>query len=155
LLDSFPRGVTEADFINALGGMHAVVWDEGDELVAHASVVPRRMLHQGRSIRTGYVEAVAVASHRRREHLGSQVMDAIEQVISGGYELGALSASTDGQLLYANRAWLPWSGTTSVMSPRGIRRTPDDDDSVQVLPVSVSLDFEGDLACDWRDGDVW
>jgi len=155
LLDSFPLGVTDDDFINALGGIHAVVWIEEDELIAHASVVPRRMLHQGRSLRTGYVEAVAVAAGHRRQRLGSQVMDAIEEVIRGGYELGAMSASSDGRLLYADRAWLPWSGTTSVMSPAGIRRTPEEDDSVQVLPVSVSLDFTADLACDWRDGDVW
>lgn len=155
LLDSFPCGVTENDFANALGGMHAVVWDENDELIAHASVVPRRMLHQGLSIRTGYVEAVAVAANHRRQHLGSLVMDAIEDVIRGGYELGALSASSDGRLLYAARAWLPWSGTTSVLSPEGLLRTPDEDDSVQVLPVSVSLDFDADLACDWREGDVW
>jgi len=155
LLASFPLGVTEDDFVNALGGMHAVVWDANDELIAHASVVPRRMLHHGRSIRTGYVEAVAVAANHRRKHLGSKVMGAIEEVIRGGYELGALSASSDGLLLYADRAWLPWKGTTSVLTPEGIRRTPEEDDSVQVLPVSVSLDFHADLACDWRNGDVW
>jgi hypothetical protein len=24
-----------------------------------------------------------------------------------------------------------------------------------VFPVEVSLDLEGELLCDWRDGDVW
>ena len=26
---------------------------------------------------------------------------------------------------------------------------------IYVLPVSAELTFDGDLACDWRDGDVW
>jgi len=155
LLDSFPLGVTDDDFANSLGGMHAVVWNDRDQLIAHASVVPRRMMHQGRSLRTGYVEAVAVATDHRRQRLGSRVMDAIETVIKGGYDLGALSASSDGQLLYADRAWRRWTGTTSVVSPEGIRRTPEEDGSVYVMPVSASLDFDADLACDWRAGDVW
>jgi len=156
LLDSFPLGVTEDDFYNALGGIHALARGESGVLLAHGSVVPRRMFHQGRSIRTGYVEAVAVAANSRRQGLGSAIMDSIEHVIAGAYEMGALSASRDGAQLYAGRAWQAWRGTTSVVSPfGGIVRTPDDDDSVQVLVISATLDRDGDLACDWRNGDVW
>jgi aminoglycoside 2'-N-acetyltransferase I len=41
------------------------------------------------------------------------------------------------------------------LAPAGTIRTPDDDGSVFVLPVGVNLDTSVDLACDWRDGDVW
>ena len=146
-------GVTEDDFYNALGGIHALARGESGVLLAHGSVVPRRMFHQGRSIRAGYVEAVAVATKSRRQGLGSAIMDSIEHVIAGAYEMGALSASRDGAQLYAGRAWQAWRGTTSVVSPfGGIVRTPDDDDSVQVLVISATLDRDGDLACDWRNG---
>ena len=61
--------------------------------------------------------------------------------------------------MYTSRGWLPWRGTTSVLAPTGTVRTPDDDDSLFVLPVAVAadvdLDVTGDIACDWRDGDVW
>ena len=52
---------------------------------------------------------------------------------------------------------MPWPGTTSVLAPSGLIRTPDDDGTVFVLPVTsaVDLDTTADLACDWRDGDVW
>jgi aminoglycoside 2'-N-acetyltransferase I len=41
------------------------------------------------------------------------------------------------------------------MAPAGATRTPDDDGSVFVLPVDIGLDPTAELACDWRDGDVW
>ena len=34
-------------------------------------------------------------------------------------------------------------------------RTEDDDGAVYVLALSVPLDLDGELICDWRDGDVW
>jgi aminoglycoside 2'-N-acetyltransferase I len=42
-----------------------------------------------------------------------------------------------------------------VLAPTGVVRTPDDDGSVFVLPVSVELDTDEAITCDWRDGDVW
>ena len=78
---------------HALGGVHALVW-EGDELVGHAAVVQRRLLHEDRALRAGYVEAVAVrADCRRRGHAGA-MMGALERVIRGAYDLGALSPPT-------------------------------------------------------------
>jgi aminoglycoside 2'-N-acetyltransferase I len=41
-----------------------------------------------------------------------------------------------------------------VLSPEGVRRTPEEDESTYVLPLDVDLDVAGDLVCDWRDGDV-
>ena len=46
-------------------------------------------------------------------------MDAVEQVIRGAYQLGALSASEAGQAMYTARGWLPWAGPTSVLAPAG------------------------------------
>ena len=82
-------------------------------------------------------------------------MDALEQVIRGAYQLGALSASGAGERLYRPRGWLPWRGPTSVLTPDGVVATPGDDGGVFVLPIAVDLDPDAGLVCDWRDGDVW
>jgi aminoglycoside 2'-N-acetyltransferase I len=56
---AFDGGFADDDWEHALGGMHALAW-EGGELVGHASLVQRRILHGGRALRAGYVEAVYV-----------------------------------------------------------------------------------------------
>lgn len=155
LLDAaFEGRLDDRDFEHALGGMHAVLREDG-ELVAHGSVVQRRLLHGGRALRTGYVEAVAVRPDRRDGGHASSVMAALETVIRGGYEIGALGASDQAVELYVGRGWRQWPGTVSAMTPRGIERMPDKDGGIYVLPVTARLRWDGDLACDWRDGDVW
>lgn len=152
--DAFDGDFGDDDFDHCLGGMHALVSEAG-LLVAHGSVVLRRLLHDGRAIRTGYVEAVAVRADRRRAGLGGQVMTALEDLVRGGYELGALSASDAGAAFYAGRGWQRWTGTASAVTPAGLVRTPDEEGAVFVLTVTARLSPQGDLACDWRDGDIW
>ncbi|MET0473976.1 MAG: GNAT family N-acetyltransferase [Mycobacterium sp.] len=145
---------TDADWEHALGGMHALIWVRG-ALIAHGAVVQRRMIHRDTTLRCGYLEAVAVREDWRGQGLALAVLDALEQVLRGAYQLGALSSSEAGRHMYAARGWLPWQGTTSVLAPSGVTRTPDDDGSLFVLPVSVELDTTAEIICDWRDGDVW
>ncbi len=152
--DAFDGDFDDADWDHALGGLHALAWDDGD-LVGHGAVVQRRLLHGGRALRTGYVEAVAVAPAHRRSGIASAVMARLEDVVRGAYDLGALGATDDGAALYAARGWQRWRGPTSVLGPSGTVRTPDDDGAVLVLPGAVPLDLDGTLTCDWREGDVW
>lgn len=155
---STPGAFTDTDWEHALGGMHAVICLRG-ALIGHASVVQRRLLYNGTALRCGYVESVAVREDHRGQGLGNALMDAVEQVVRGGYHLGALSASEQGRPLYTARGWLPWAGPTSVLAPDGLIRTPDDDGSLFVLPSElppgVTLDVSAAITCDWRDGDVW
>jgi aminoglycoside 2'-N-acetyltransferase I len=154
VFDSF----TDADWEHALGGMHVLVHDAGDgenRLVGHGAVVQRRLLQHGHALRAGYVEAVAVAGDRRRQGIASTVMAELERIIRGAYQLGGLRASGAGAALYSSRGWRPWSGSTSVLTPRGIEPTPEWDGAVFVLPGAATLDLDGELTCDWRDGDVW
>ncbi|MFE6846145.1 GNAT family N-acetyltransferase [Streptomyces sp. NPDC057686] len=156
LLDRAFRGdFGDEDFEHALGGMHVLVREDG-ELVAHGSVVQRRVLHGGRALRTGYVEAVAVRADRRRRGLGGQVMAGLEGVIERAYVLGALSASDDGARLYAGRGWAVWGGQIGALSPAGPVRLPDEEGSTYVWlpPGGVLDDLAGRLDFDWRDGDV-
>jgi len=138
--------------------MHAVICHRG-ALIGHAAVVQRRLLYAGATLRCGYVEGVAVREDHRGEGLAGSLMDAVEQVIRGGYQVGALSTSDLGRPLYSGRGWLPWLGPTSVLAPTGLTATPDDDGSVYVLPAAlpptIELDRRAPLTCDWRDGDVW
>jgi aminoglycoside 2'-N-acetyltransferase I len=151
---AFGDGFTAEDWRHALGGLHALVHDDG-RLVAHGAVVARILLNRGRTLRAGFVEAVAVdAAYRRRGH-GAAVMDALEDVIRRAYDLGALTASDAGARLYERRGWTRWEGLTSALTPAGIVRTPDEDGSVWVLPLDARLDPDAELTCDWRTGDLW
>jgi aminoglycoside 2'-N-acetyltransferase I len=158
VVEAFGGQFDDEDWDHALGGMHAIVHADG-RLVAHGAVVQRRLLHCGRALRAGYVEAVAVHGDLRRRGLASQVMAALEGVIRRGYDAGALSASDNGALLYLSRGWQHWRGTTWALTPEGRVRTADEDDALFVLPGdgagAVALDLTGEITCDWRDGDLW
>ena len=146
--------MTEHDWEHSLGGIHALVW-AGGELVGHASLIQRRLLHGGRALRAGYVEGVAVrADHRRRGH-GAAMMTALERVARRAYDVGALGASDEGAEFYVSRGWQLWRGPSSALTPTGVRRTEEDDGGIYVLQMGAPLDLAGELTCDWRDGDVW
>ena len=124
LLDeAFHGNVTEADWEHALGGVHALVWD-GPALIGHGSVVQRRLLHQGRALRAGYIEAVAVRPDRQGEGHGAAVMDALERVLRGAYDLGALGSSAEGagqrRVVRAGAAFLGGPG----LARRAVRLAP-------------------------------
>jgi aminoglycoside 2'-N-acetyltransferase I len=154
LLDAVFEDMTDSDWEHALGGVHALV-REGTELVGHASLVQRRLLHGGRALRAGYVEAVAVRVDRRGRGHGAALMAALERVVRAAYDLGALSATDAGGTFYAARGWQLWQGPSSALTPSGVVRTPDDDGGIYVLRTEVPLDVSGELTCDWRDADVW
>lgn len=154
LMDAVFDGVSDDTFDNALGGVHALILEDG-ELIAHGSVVQRRLLHDGRALRTGYVEGVAVRADRRRRGHGDTVMAELERVIRSAYHLGALGASPVGSRLYAARGWQLWQGPSSALTPAGIRRTADHDGAIYVLPVSEPVDLTADLTCDYRPAAPW
>jgi len=154
LLDEvFDGELTDSDWEHALGGLHALAY-EADALVGHAAVVQRRLIHNGRALRTGYVEGVGVSrQHRRRGH-GSALMAALERVIRGAYDLGALGATDEAIGLYERHGWRVWDGPLSALTPAGLIPTPDERGAVYVL-ASEDVDRTLELICDWRDGDVW
>ncbi|GGT40252.1 GNAT family N-acetyltransferase [Streptomyces atratus] len=152
---AFEGDFSDDDWDHGLGGIHAYVRD-GSGLLAHGSVVQRRVIHEGRSYRIGYVEAVAVRADRRREGLGGRVMAMLEQVVDGAYAFGALSASAAGAALYAGRGWLVWPGRIAVLGRYGVERLPDEEGSIRIRGVAgpVLPPASGTLIFDWRDGDV-
>ena len=154
LLDDVFEDMTDHDWDHALGGIHALVWEDA-ELIGHASLIQRRLLHGGRALRAGYVEGVGVRADRRRRGHGATMMAALEQVISRAYDVGALGASDEAAEFYAARGWRRWLGPSSALTPTGIAPTAEDDGCIYVFPLGAPLDLAGELTCDWRDGDVW
>jgi aminoglycoside 2'-N-acetyltransferase I len=69
--------------------------------------------------------------------------------------LGALGATDEAASLYTGLGWRRWEGPTFALTPAGLQSTPEEDGSIYVLEVDCALDLRGELACDWRDGDVW
>ncbi|MFN2464240.1 MAG: GNAT family N-acetyltransferase [Candidatus Dormibacteria bacterium] len=154
LLESSFDEVTEHDWDHALGGMHALAWN-GSELIGHGSIIQRRLLYGGRALRAGYVEGVGVRPDSRRRGIGGAVMAELERFAGSAYNLGALGSSDDGLGLYLSRGWQSWRGRLAVLSPGGIVDTPDELGAVLVLPGAKPLDLDGELICDWREGDAW
>ncbi|MFB7913041.1 GNAT family N-acetyltransferase [Streptomyces sp. NPDC056061] len=152
---AFEGDFSDEDWDHGLGGIHAYVRD-GSGLLAHGSVVQRRVVLADRSYRIGYVEAVAVRADRRRQGLGGRVMTALEQVVDGAYAFGALSASEAGAALYAGRGWQVWPGRIAAQATHGVQRLPDEEGSTFVRPVTGRPlpAGSGTLVFDWRDGDV-
>ena len=143
------------DWPHLLGGIHVWVTDPGGRVISHASIVERTLVCAGHALRTGYVEAVATAAeHRRRGH-ATAVMRRVAELVQEGYDLGALS--TGEVSFYQRLGWELWRGPTSVDSPDGRRRTPEDDGDVMILrtPRTPPLDLDAEIVCDWRAGDVW
>jgi len=138
-------------FQHALGGTHALVRRD-NVLVAHGAVVLRRLRIGDRWLRCGWVESVVThPAHRGHGH-GHTVMAALE-TLAPGYDLMGLCSSDEGRSLYETRDWILWQGPASVLSPDGIRETPDED-SIYVQ-TRRPVDFTGPIVCDWREGEVW
>lgn len=157
LLDgAFAGTFTDDDWEHTLGGIHLLA-GEGNRLVGHVAVVQRRLLAGERSLRTGYVEGLAVEPAHRRHGVATLLMGEVERVIDGAYDLGALSDGTGIPWFYDQRGWFAWRGPTGVLGPSGPVDTPEEDGTVLVrrTPTSPRLDPTLPLRCDWRPGDVW
>ncbi|MFH8796785.1 GNAT family N-acetyltransferase [Streptomyces sp. NPDC017941] len=149
---AFEGDFSDEDWAHGLGGMHALRYDADGTLLAHGSVVQRRVLHHGRSLRVGYVENVAVRPERQRQGLGGQVMSALERIVGGGYDLGVLSPSDEGEKLYRAHGWVSWPGLVGTLGPRGVEHMPDEE---APMLWNADLDPAHPLLIDWRDGDVF
>jgi aminoglycoside 2'-N-acetyltransferase I len=146
--------ITDDDWEHSLGGMHTIAW-RGTEIVGHASVVQRRLVHRGEALRTGYVEGVGVHPALQGQGIGSRMMAELERIIGAAYDVGALGASDAAVEFYEHRGWVKWGGTSWALTPEGRIRTPDEDESIFVLQTGRAMDLTGELTCDWRAGDVW
>lgn len=145
---------SNADWDHALGGWHVVAWD-GEDLVAHGSVVPRRILVGEAWFEAGYVEAMATVPERRGEGFGLAVLMEVSELVRAHHQLGVLSTGDPG--FYERAGWERWVGPTFVLDGGEPRRTPDEDDGIMVLLFGRSADvtLTDTIACEARPGDDW
>jgi aminoglycoside 2'-N-acetyltransferase I len=145
---------SDDDWSSATGGTHLMLEVDGC-VVSHASVVERMLETGRRTLRTGYVEAVATWPEHQRQGFATAVMEGVTSFIDEGYELGALDTGIPG--FYARLGWEAWRGSTAVRTERGVIRTPEEDGQVMIrrTPITPELDLDASISCDWRPGDVW
>jgi len=150
---AFDGELTAEDWDHCLGGLHVLAYD-GAELIGHAAVVQRRLLHAGRALRAGYVEGVGVRADRRRQGVAGALMTEVETIVERAYDLGALGSSDEGLPFYKGRGWQAWTGTLRAFTPDGIVDHTDEERG-WILVYGSGFDLDGDLVCGWRDGDCW
>jgi aminoglycoside 2'-N-acetyltransferase I len=148
------EGFTDDDWEHAAGGTHFLL-ERAGEMLACAAVVLRELVVEGRTLRVGYVEAVATRPDFQGQGHGSAVVRVVNEHIHSTFELGALSTGSPG--FYARLGWELWLGSTAVRTQRGLLPTPDDDGAIMVLPTPATprLDRRATISCEWRPGDVW
>ncbi|MFC4785523.1 GNAT family N-acetyltransferase [Nocardioides sp. MAHUQ-72] len=149
---AFADGFTAEDADHAFGGVHALVV-EGDDVLAHASAVPRTLLVAGRPLETAYVEAVATLPSHQGQGLGRRVMLALQAQLPARFELGALSTGAHG--FYERLGWERWRGPAYVLRDGVAVRTEDEDDGLMVLRWGIDVDLTSPIACHDRPGDAW
>jgi aminoglycoside 2'-N-acetyltransferase I len=138
-------------------GVHVIAEQAGRGIVAHAAIVDRLLYPGEATLRTGYVEAVAVTPDLQRQGLGTRVMAVIDSMIEEGYELGALG--TGSHAFYERLGWVVWRGPTWIRERDGrLVRSPDEDGGIMVRTTPATpkgLDLSLPIAVDWRPGEVW
>jgi aminoglycoside 2'-N-acetyltransferase I len=145
---------TEQDWEHALGGVHFIL-EEGEDVMAHASIVQRELHTSGHHLSTGYVEAVATRPIDQRQGHGSALMREVDAYIDQAFQLGALDTGSSG--FYERLGWVVWKGPTFVRTDAGLVRTSEEDGQVLVrlTPTTPDLDLSAPISCDWRPGAVW
>lgn len=152
--DAFDGAFSDDDWAHALGGWHVLVTLDG-ALVAHASAVPRAMDIGERSLRSGYVEAMATTPNVQGAGHGAHAMYTLMQVLRREFDIGLLSTSRHG--FYERLGWERWQGPTFVFRDGRRVRTEDEDDGIMALRFGVSADVSlaDPIACLSRTGDDW
>jgi aminoglycoside 2'-N-acetyltransferase I len=146
---------SDTDWRSATGGTHFLLEVDG-AVVSHASVVERLLETGDRTLRTGYVEAVATWPEHQGSGYATQVMEAVGASLDEGFELGALDTGLTA--FYERLGWEVWRGPTAVRTERGTIGTPEEDGLVMVRRTPATppdLDLDAPISCDWRPGDVW
>jgi aminoglycoside 2'-N-acetyltransferase I len=153
--DAFDGRFSDDDWRHTEGGWRVIVFDDDDDPISQAAVVPRTLTIGDRSFHTGYVEGVGTAPAHQRRGLATTVMSEVANVVRQHYELGALS--TGLHTFYERQGWERWRGPTFVRDGTRLIRTPDEDHGVMVLRFGPSraVDLSAPISCEERVGDAW
>ena len=152
---AFGARFTEHDADHAYGGVHVVARD-GEDVIGHASAVPRRIRFGGRPWSTvGYVEAVATHPERQGQGIGRAMMEQVREEISRRWPVGLLSTGR-ATTFYESLGWERWQGLSYTETAAGV--LPDGEHGglmILRLDASVAPDLTVGVTCEDRPGDAW
>jgi aminoglycoside 2'-N-acetyltransferase I len=154
LLDlAYEGDFTDEDWEHTFGGQYFIGF-LGGAIMAHGSVVPRNMFIDGKSVTTGYVEAIAVSPTHWRQGFGTQLMTQVTVFCQDHYELSMLS--TDENHFYERIGWLQFLGESFTRNGDYEVRTAEEDEGLMFLPGKKSdITQIRRAVCDARSGDAW
>jgi aminoglycoside 2'-N-acetyltransferase I len=134
-------------------GVHLLGRVEGT-LVSHAMFVERWLqLHDGRLLRTGYVELVATAPAGQRRGYASALMRRVADEIHA-FDIGALSPTDER--IYARLGWQTWRGPLLVRTGTSVVTSQDEGLMILRLPrTPADLSLDEPISIEWRPGEVW
>jgi aminoglycoside 2'-N-acetyltransferase I len=151
--DAFGDRFDDHDADHAYGGVH-VLATEGDEIVGHASAVPRRIRIGAQWWDVAYVEAVATRPTAQGSGVGSAVMHRLHEEIDARWPIAFLSTGR-ARDFYLRLGWEVWQGPSSVLTDRGELATDEEHGGILVRRAPGGPDLALPITCEDRDGDAW
>lgn len=143
------------DAHHAFGGVHVLIRD-GDDLIGHASAVPRLIRFGDQPWRiVGYVEAVATDPERQSEGVGRMAMDRLHAEIASRWKVAMLSTGW-ATGFYELLGWERWLGLSYTQTDTGV--VPDGEHGglmVLIADPSAVVDRTLTVTCQDRAGDAW
>ena len=152
LNDAFEGDFSAEDFEHCMGGQHFVVLRDS-QLLAHGSVVSRKICFDDLRLDVGYVEALAVRPDWRGRGVGSDLLAELTTHCQTNFGVSMLS--TDRQAFYERHGWRRIAGESFVETDSGLVRTADEDEGLMVLTDLAVAVQARQVICDFRNGDVW
>lgn len=153
--NAFGQGFDDHDADHAFGGVHVLVRD-GDQLVGHASAVPRLIRFSDEPWRTvAYVEAVATEPARQGQGIGRQAMGRLQDEIASRWDLAMLSTGR-ATGFYEQLGWQRWLGLSYTDTESGVVLDGEHGGlMVFIADPSAVVDRTLAVTCQDRPGDAW
>lgn len=153
LYEAYEGDFDEGDWLNSCGGIRVIGW-LNNELVAHASIVPRQMWVNDSSLIVGYVEGVAVDPSMQNKGIGSLLLAKFTNECLASFEVSVLS--TDAFAFYGRAGWKRFFGKSAVQHKNEVVSTPDEDETLMYLEGAQFVNLTiGHLVCFPRAGSHW
>jgi len=154
LLDlAYEGDFSPQDWEHTFGGQYFIGFLD-DMIIAHGSVVSRKMVIDDQAVNVGYVEAIAVLPSHWRKGFGTQLMKEISQFCQENYELSMLS--TDENYFYERLGWKRFQGESFARSGDLEVRTLEEDEGLMLSPGKKSqIRVIRRAVCESRSGDDW
>lgn len=151
--DAFGDRFDDHDADHAYGGVHVLAYAD-DQIVGHASAVPRRIRIGLDWWDAAYVEAVASRPSAQRAGVGTAVMRRLHDEIDARWPIAFLSTGR-ARDFYLRLGWEVWDGPSSVLTNHGEVSTDEEHGGILVRRSPDGPDLGLPITCEDRPGDAW